>query len=108
MKKNIAVSLKILRSGDAKAIKKMGLQKLTATETAQRNADENAYDEYAQKDKYKDDRAVAYPPVTDQLDAIWKTLDFLLDGKQYPAAVTELREQVRAVKNQFSKPKRDN
>lgn len=106
MMKNVAYSLKTLRSGDEEARKAMGVKKMSAKELAQRNTDELAHENYVTNHKYRDDRAQNYPSIPDQLDAIWKTLDFLLDGKQYPAQVIALREQVRVVKKQFPKPEK--
>jgi hypothetical protein len=48
-------------------------------------------------------RAKAYPPVGDQLDAIWKILNALLTGDEPPADAIAVRDQIAAVKAKYRK-----
>jgi hypothetical protein len=69
----------------------------TAEEEAQRDAEEAQalvkQTELA-KTQYQRDRAVEYPPIGDQLDALWKGGD----------AATVMLTQVQAVKAKYPKP----
>lgn len=69
----------------------------TAEEEAARDAEEAAFaieqTEFA-KTQYQRDRATEYPPIGDQLDALWKGGD----------AATAMLAQVQAVKTKYPKP----
>ena len=54
-------------------------------------------------------RKKEYPPVGDQLDAIWKALDFLnREGINLPvSALDMLDNQILAIKAKYPKPKED-
>jgi hypothetical protein len=66
----------------------------TAEEEAQRDAEEAAFAAKQAANGYKRDRAAEYPPVGDQLDALWK-------GGEAAAAMLA---QVQAVKAKYPKP----
>ena len=55
---------------------KDGNRPFTVEEEAEADANDvagaAAHAEYVAKEKYKDDRRTAYPPIGDQLDALWK------------------------------------
>ena len=81
---------------------------LPAEETA-RDAEEAAADaahaDYIANHKYKDDRAAAYPPIGDQLDAIWKELNQdRLGGKALIQEADDRLNEVLAVKAAHPKP----
>jgi hypothetical protein len=69
----------------------------TAEEEAARDAEEAVFaieqTEFA-KTQYQRDRATEYPPIGDQLDALWKGGD----------AATAMLAQVQAVKTKYPKP----
>jgi hypothetical protein len=65
----------------------------TPEEIAQRELDNLAYAEEA-KTQYQRKRATEYPPIGDQLDALWKGGD----------AATAMLAQVQAVKTKYPKP----
>jgi hypothetical protein len=49
-------------------------------------------------------RAAAYPPITEQLDAIFKLAEHLKDqGQTMPPAVMDWIAKCRAVKNRYPK-----
>jgi hypothetical protein len=50
-------------------------------------------------------RAKAYPPAGDQLDAIWKIVNALLEGKTPAADALAVRDAVAAVKTKYAKGK---
>jgi hypothetical protein len=56
--------------------------------------DDNAVEEYLSANAYKDLRAKEYPPIGDQLDALWKGGD----------AAAEMLAKVQAVKAKYPKP----
>lgn len=49
-------------------------------------------------------REAAYPEVGDQLDAIWKIVDALVDRKPLPADALAVRAAVARVKATYPKP----
>ncbi len=51
-------------------------------------------------------RRDAYDPPGEQLDAIWKGLEALAEGKPLPPETVEALERWRAVKNRFPKRER--
>lgn len=46
-----------------------------------------------------------YPPVGDQLDAIWKIVNALLTGDEPSADAIQVRDAVQAVKAKYQKGK---
>ena len=70
----------------------------TAEEETTRDAEEAAYAvkvaDYETNHKYKDDRKAAYPPIGDQLDALWR------GGQDH----TDMKAQIDAVKAAHPKP----
>ena len=52
---------------------------------------------------YKDKRAFAYPPLPDQLDALWKYLN-TLDQTKLPDDTRQMLSQIESVKTAFPKP----
>jgi hypothetical protein len=50
---------------------------------------------------YQQYRADAYPPVGDQLDALWKLVDSLLSKSAAPAEALAVRNQIAQVKLQW-------
>ena len=48
-------------------------------------------------------RARAYPETGEQIDAIWKILNALIDGKPAPTDALKVRDAVQAVKDKFPK-----
>lgn len=51
---------------------------------------------------YRAKRREAYPPIGEQLDALWKAL--AADPSALPQAAREMLDQVQAVKSKFPKP----
>jgi len=56
----------------------------------------------ALQEHYKKRRAEAYPPIGDQLDAIWKALAGL-DWRAWPKEVTDMMAAIAAVKTKYPK-----
>lgn len=53
---------------------------------------------------YKPLRAAAYPDIGDQLDAVFKLVEYLHEqGFDLPAEVVHWKDQCRGVKNKFPK-----
>jgi hypothetical protein len=50
-------------------------------------------------------RAKAYPSTGEQLDAVWKILNALVDGTVPPQDALKVRDAVAAVKTKFAKGK---
>lgn len=48
-------------------------------------------------------REAAYPDIGDQLDALWKLVDALIDRKPLPADALAVRAAVSAVKARYPK-----
>ena len=74
-----------------------GVVPFTPEEEAARDAEEaKCASEQAAlaRTKYQRDRAAEYPPIGDQLDALWKGGD----------AATQMLAKVNAVKNKYPKP----
>jgi len=71
---------------------------LTEEEEKARDAEEaevaSQYADYVANNKYKDDRAGSYPPIGDQLDALWKGGD----------DADAMKILVNKVKSDFPKP----
>ena len=70
----------------------------TDSENSERDAEEaqvaSEYADYVANNKYKDDRASSYPPIGDQLDALWKGGD----------DADAMKVLVNKVKSDFPKP----
>lgn len=82
---------------------------LTDAENAARDAEEEAEGirqaDYKANLEYIDERRVAYPPIGDQLDAIWKQLNQdRLGGKELIQEVDDQLNKVLAVKVAHPKP----
>ena len=57
---------------------------------------------------YRELRAKEYPPISDQLDAIWKELNKRrLDGESLVQDADDMLGRILAVKNKYPKPKKD-
>jgi hypothetical protein len=98
MKKNVAIPISVLRSGNRAEIKKYGLQPVSVEEISQHNADEMAHDEYVRALKYRDDRQSEYPPLAEFADAVyWQAMG---DESKMQAWL----DAVSAVKNKYPKP----
>lgn len=52
---------------------------------------------------YEDDRRDAYPPVEEQLDALWKGMESLIDGSPQPNELRDMLKAIRKVKADFPK-----
>ncbi len=76
---------------------------LTKEEVAQRQVDEDAWLEYQAENGYKEERVSAYPPLSDQLDAIWKVIQSNPD-LAIPVDVQAISDQIVQVKEDFPKP----
>jgi len=81
----------------------------TTEEEAARDVEEQAWaDEqadYAANHKYKDDRKAAFPSVGDQLDALWKELNYRrLQGENLIQEADDMLGAVLAVKQAHPKP----
>jgi ABC-type Fe3+-citrate transport system substrate-binding protein len=50
------------------------------------------------KEDYRKLRAREYPSVGDQLDALWKTVQALQDGKSIPDDAAEVLSRIRSIK----------
>lgn len=48
-------------------------------------------------------RAKAYPQPGEQLDALWKIVNALIEGQEIPADALAVRDAVAQVKNKFRK-----
>lgn len=58
-----------------------------------------------ERTQYRRDRAREYPPVGDQLDAIWKALNQLrMQGTDLPADTDHVLGEILAVKKRYPKP----
>ena len=64
------------------------------------------YKAFLDSQKYKEQRAAEYPPVGDQLDVLWKALDYLNNnGTKLPTeALDMLGNKILAVKTKYPKP----
>jgi hypothetical protein len=75
---------------------------LTDEENAARDAEEAAFAAAAPErelDNARRRRAGAYPPIGDQLDAIWKTVQSFADaGTQLPVQATAMLADIASVK----------
>lgn len=61
--------------------------------------------EYEQNHKYKDLRKKEYPLIGDQLDAIWKQLNYeRLQGKDLISEADSLLSKVLEIKSKYPKP----
>lgn len=74
---------------------------LPADEKAALEADQARLTAELVRTKYKRDRRQAYPPITDQLDEIWKLLSQIADGNPIDRGMID---QIAAIKAQFPKP----
>jgi hypothetical protein len=54
---------------------------------------------------YRVARAAGYPPVTDQIDALWKAVQALNAGEPLPPEVTETMNAIRRTKETIPKPR---
>jgi hypothetical protein len=100
MKKNVAIPLDVLRSGDAKEAAKYGPQALDLDEVEQLNRDAIESAEHAEKNLYARNREAEYPPAGEQLDAIWKALA----GMGLTGEAKEMLSRVEGVKAKHPKP----
>lgn len=91
-----AAALAQIIAEDAIYQRSYGMQKLTTEDIAQRNADDQRMSEYTATEKYKDDRALAYPPITEQLDALWKSASAIPDLNPETADMLAKIEKVKA------------
>ncbi len=91
MTQQIAAALQALRPGARWVVRDSEVEWLDANQT-EPTADE--IDAWIQRNEYRDLRAPEYPPVSDQLDALWK------GGN----AAAEMMAKIQAVKVKFPKP----
>ncbi len=82
---------------------------LTEDEIRVRQADDLAFleqrENYLKKEKYKDDRKIEYPPIGDQLDAIWKQINqWRLSNEDMIQEVDDMMNKILAVKQKYPKP----
>ena len=56
------------------------------------------------KTTYKDMRAVEYPDIGSQLDALMKGLDAIANSQSLPSDTTEWIAACKAVKDKYAKP----
>lgn len=89
MKKTIAIPVNLsFEDSD-----NFGDKEMSAAEISQKQADEEAYAQEIAQNGYKERRRAEYPPIGDQLDAIWK------GGED----MESMRRQVMAVKEKHPK-----
>lgn len=77
-----------------------GPQHLSDEERAQQHADRVASEEYTRTHQYADDRRAEYPPIGDQLDALWKALE----GRKLPPEAEAVRARIADIKARHPKP----
>lgn len=78
---------------------------LTQEETCAREAEEIAAQQKKEAEEYIYNRRSEYPPIGDQLDAIWKQLNQdRLGGDQLIQEVDDMLGKILAVKNKYPKP----
>lgn len=104
MKKNVALPISALKTGDEGEIAKYGAKDMSLDEISQRNADEIAHADYVETEKYRDDRRVEYPAIGDQIDALWAAVEALGNGDGLPQATAEMLDAIKAVKAKYPKP----
>ena len=82
---------------------------MTPGEITARQVEEDAFaqakEQYERLEKYKDDRRAEYPPIGDQLDAIWKALERInADGVLLPTETLDVLDKIVVVKNKYPEP----
>jgi len=76
--------------------------------TPEEEAAITAREEEARKVEYKYKRQAEYPPITDQLDAIWKELASRKDnGEELSDEANDLLQDILAVKSKYPKPQEE-
>ena len=88
-------------------IKKYGDQKCTATEIAEIEEMSIAHEKekaYREMNEYKSLRASEYPPIGDQLDVIWKSLQAIKGVLQLPKEAIEMLDKIAIIKEKYKKP----
>lgn len=65
---------------------------------------ETEYQAYLAANAYQADRAEEYPPLGDQLDAIWKIVQAINAGDSMPADALAVMAAVQAIKDKYPKP----
>lgn len=77
-------------------------------EEAERDAEEAAWESATPQraiESARSQRAAAYPPIGDQLDAIWKALDALSDqALNWPQETADMLAAIKAVKRENPLP----
>lgn len=91
----------LLDADDAAMREKYGVQAHSNDDEIQRAHDESRHQE-KKKTQYQRDRRVEYPPIAEQLDAIWKALTPMRDA--LPAQAQEMLDAILAVKEKHPKP----
>lgn len=71
---------------------------------AQLILDFQEYDAHRAAILYQSKRAAEYPAIGDQLDALWKAVGAIADGKTPPKEATDLLASIEAVKAKYPKP----
>jgi DNA repair exonuclease SbcCD ATPase subunit len=85
----------------------LGRQPLTPDEIKQRDKDEKEFQkesERREENAYRDKRAAEYMAIGDQLDAIWKGFEALMDGKPLPLETVEALRDIKMVKEKHPPP----
>lgn len=95
----------LLSEQDANFSRLYGPQAFTEEDLKQRNADTIERDEYIRERKYRDDRARAYPDITEQLDAIMKWVFSMQDQVAFTDELKSVAARCMQVKSEFPKPK---
>jgi len=99
MKRTIAIPVR------AKDPMDYGDAPMTGEEIVARAAEEKAWHKLAAETAYKTERAREYPPVGDQLDALWKELNYRrLNGENLTQEADDILGQILAIKNKYPKP----
>lgn len=62
---------------------------------------------YIEEEKYRDDRTSEYPPIGDQLDALWKQINqWRLNGDPLIQDTDAILNKILAVKEKYPKPEK--
>lgn len=97
MMKNIAMPIDVLRRGDPEEMKQYGFQKMTLEEINERVLEDAVVQQDELENGYKRRRQMEYPPIGDQLDAIWKALNEITEN----ADATQMLERIKEIKAKY-------